>query len=457
MMTACSLCRATALILLATFLSLTLTVPSRAGGASPGRGAKLRATHQVVVTNITDTNTLQLPREALPLVSIPTVSVGDTNNAATEAAEIAALGSVSQAFRISENEVTVAQYTAFLNSVAAVRTRANRSVVDSLYNRASMAAPKNVSGISRQGRGTGPSPFVYAPIGNGDHPMANVTWLNAARFANWMHNGATNGADTESGSYTLSSRTRDATGVARTLGAKWWIPTEDEWFKAAYYKGGSSNAGYHSFPTRSDSQSPGNSDPAATNQANYRVLNQNFCVTQTNAFDRGQNYLTPVGFFTNSPSAYGTFDQAGNVQEWTETEVFQRRRSARVLRGGSWQTNLETSRPREIFRANAAGRTSGFRLASAATIGTPGAGLTGNVFLSTGEGTQRRVSVPPGGNFAALFDPAVPVAVRAVAETIDPAAQGPQTNGSFAVTDTNSRIIRLTVQIIGNTITILPQ
>lgn len=448
------LCPAIMPILLAAFLSLAFPMPSHAGGG--GGGTKLRATHQVVITNITDTNTLQLPREALPLISVPTVGVGDASNAAAETAEVPAVGSVSQPFRIAEDEVTVAQYTAFLNSVAAVRTRANGSVVDSLYNRASMGVPKNVSGISRRGKGTGASPFIYAPIGNGDHPMANVTWLNAARFANWMHNGATNGADTESGAYTLNVLNRSATNVSRNPNAKWWIPSEDEWFKAAYYKGGGTNAGYHSFPTQSES-SPGNNDPAAINQANYRTVGRAFCVTQTNTFDKGQNYLTPVGFFTNSPGPYGTFDQAGNVQEWTDTEVFQRRRSARVLRGGSWQTNLETFRPREISRANSANRTSGFRLASAATIGTPGSGLTGNVFLSTGQDTQRRVSVAPGGSFTALFDPEVPVAVRAVAETVDPAAQGPQTSGTFAVTDTNSRVIRFTVQIIGNTITILPQ
>jgi len=440
-------------ILSAALLMLALLMPAHAGGG--GGGGKLRATHQVIIINATDVNSLQLPRESLPLISMPTVGVGDSGNAAVDTDEVPALGSVSQPFRIAENEVTVAQYMTFLNSVAAVRTRANRSVINSLYNRASMGAPKNVSGIARTGKGTAASPFAYTPIGNSEHPMANVTWLNAARFANWMHNGATNGANTETGAYALNGRTRDATGIARDIGAKWWIPSEDEWFKAAYYKGGGTNAGYYSFPTQSES-SPGNSDPAAINQANHRVLNETFCVTQTNVFDRGQNYLTPVGFFPNSPGPYGTFDQAGNVQEWTDTEVFQGR-PARVLRGGSWQTNLETFRPRQISRANSANRTFGFRLASAATVGTPAAGLTGNVLLSTGQAPQRAIAVPPAGSFTAFFDPNVPVAVRAVAETVDPAAQGPQTNGTFAVTDTNTRVIRLTVQVIGNSITILPQ
>lgn len=434
------------------FTTAVLPVGSIAGGG--GTGKTFNA--QVRIKNITEANATGVSQESIPRVSIPTVMVGDPGNAAAETSEAPAVGSVASSFRIAANEVTVAQYTAFLNSVAAVRSRANRTVVDSLYNRASMGRPKNVSGISRQGKGTTASPFVYAPIGNGEHPMANVSWLNAARFANWLHNGATNGADTESGAYTLNGRSKEAAGITRNPDAKWWIPNEDEWFKAAYYKGGDASAGYHSFPTRSDLP-PGNDNPAATNQANFRVLNQTFCVTQTNAFDRGQNYLTPVGFFTNSSSPYGTFDQAGNVQEWTETEILQRRSPARVLRGGTWRTNLETLRPRATARASSAANTAGFRLASAPTIGTPDGRLTGNVLMRAGHqllsGRQARIAV--GETVAISANAGSQFLIVAEAETIDPAAQGPQTNVPVTLSDTN-RIFRFTVQVIGDSITVLP-
>ena len=45
---------------------------------------------------------------------------------------------------------------------------------------------------------------------------------------------------------------------------------------------------------------------------------------------------TDVGAYLNAPSHYGTFDQAGNVEEWTEEIVFV---TNRRLRGGSWNYN----------------------------------------------------------------------------------------------------------------------
>ena len=69
-------------------------------------------------------------------------------------------------------------------------------------------------------------------------------------MANWLHNGKGSG-DTETGAYTLTNA-NDLTMV-KNSGAKYWIPSEDEWYKAAYYKRGGTNAGYWMYPTQSDS------------------------------------------------------------------------------------------------------------------------------------------------------------------------------------------------------------
>ena len=193
--------------------------------------------------------------QAQPLVTIETVPVGNAGNAA----DSTGYGSVAHNFNIGTYEVTIGQYTDFLNSVAATDTY-------SLYN-ASMATDLNVAGISR----SGPSGlYTYAVINNsgdsGNRPITFVSWFDAARFANWMNNGATVGASTETGAYTLNGAT---TGIiTKNAGATWWIPSEDEWYKAAYYKGGGTNAGYWLYPTESDS-APGNTIGGAANQANY--------------------------------------------------------------------------------------------------------------------------------------------------------------------------------------------
>jgi len=74
-----------------------------------------------------------------------------------------------------------------------------------------------------------------APVARpGDIPISYVGLYSAARFCNWLHNGATNGADTETGAYTLNGMTN---GILppRNPGAKYWLPNRKEWFKAAYY------------------------------------------------------------------------------------------------------------------------------------------------------------------------------------------------------------------------------
>jgi formylglycine-generating enzyme required for sulfatase activity len=115
-------------------------------------------------------------------------------------------------------------------------------------------------------------------------------------------------------------------------GAQFYIPTENEWYKAAYYKSGGTNAGYWGYTTKSNT-APGNAIGSLTNQANYFAA-FTYAVTQSSTTSSSQNYLTNVGAFTNSASAYGTFDQGGNVYEWND--LTGAAGSTRGIRGGYW-------------------------------------------------------------------------------------------------------------------------
>jgi len=138
--------------------------------------------------------------------------------------------------------------------------------------------------------------------------MAYVTWFNAARMANWMHNGQGSGS-TEIGAYNLLGDTAGVFFLAEP-GALFRLPTENEWYKAAYYSGNADN--YWLYPTQSN-EVPGNVVGGAANQANTLAgPNYVFSVTQSSQ-NTGQNCLTDVGAFIGSASHYGTFDQGGNV------------------------------------------------------------------------------------------------------------------------------------------------
>ena len=114
-----------------------------------------------------------------------------------------------------------------------------------------MSAPRG--GIDRVGVAGG----YYYNVKNyyGNKPVNWLTWFSSARYCNWLHNnkptGAQNNSTTEDGAYTLNGAV-SGNSVAKKAGAKYHIPTENEWYKAAYYKGGSTNAGYWLYATQSD-------------------------------------------------------------------------------------------------------------------------------------------------------------------------------------------------------------
>lgn len=252
-------------------------------------------------------------------VAIEMVTVGDPGNAPNADG----LGAVPYAYRIGTYEITIGQYADFLNAVAA-------SDPYGLYNEM-MATAVTVAGIERSGDS---GSHRYRVIGSPLRPITYVSWWDAARFCNWLHNGQGSGS-TEEGAYPLDGAV-DGVPPKASANARFTIPTESEWFKAGYFKGGDANAGYWAYATQSDTP-PGNDPLGGPNQANYRAAGV-FCTTQQQAFHETASYLTDVGAFSGSISAYGTFDQQGNVQEWNDlTGVSD---PARGLRGGSWYQGL---------------------------------------------------------------------------------------------------------------------
>jgi formylglycine-generating enzyme len=298
-------------------------------------------------------------------VTFTMLSVADAGNAADTAT---GFGAVGYEFTIARTAVTIGQYTSFLNAVA--KTDPHR-----LYNPA-LGTDRNVGGITRVGR---PGSYSYSVLnvdGNtADRPITYVSWFDTARFANWMANGQPRGPQTarttENGSYNLARSTggravpRNVTNPNTRRPPTFFIPTENEWYKAAYSspdKGGSSVPGYWTFATQSDS-APTNLPPesAPVGNANY-LVGPVYCVTQSNVFDPGQNYLTAVDAFADSGSRYGTLNQNGSVYQWND--LAGRAGLHRGLRGGFWAGGAVTLRSSTFTQVPAVreANDSGFRL-----------------------------------------------------------------------------------------------
>jgi formylglycine-generating enzyme required for sulfatase activity len=293
-------------------------------------------------------------------VTIDWVTVGHAGNAADTAdgdaftTGVQRYGAVGYTYQIGKYEVTNAQYTAFLNAADPSGANAN-----GVYN-SNMGSNARGGITYTAGAASGAKYTIRTSMG--DKPVNYVSWYDAARFANWLHNGQGSGS-TETGAYTLSLNT----GIITKNGeANVWLPSEDEWYKAAYYDptpgaGGGDNYWRHATqsntaPTIASANSTGDISNPGANVANY-----------ASGADWGG---TPVqnGNVTTVGSAaannyFGTADQGGNLHEWNDAVIDG---SSRGLRGASWfgnATTMSASARRDNAPTNE-GDAAGFRVAS---------------------------------------------------------------------------------------------
>jgi formylglycine-generating enzyme len=247
------------------------------------------------------------------------VTVGNPGNTA----DAAGYGAVGNTYQIGKYEVTAGQYTEFLNAVANTDTYGLYNPEMSSSGDGCKIQQTLVLGVYRYS--------VAQDYAN--RPVNFVSFWDAARFANWLHNGQPigpqNASTTEDGAYTLNSYNgREGHTIKRNPWAEWWIPGESEWYKAAYHKNDGPTGNYWYYPTGA-SVVPSNRliNPDPGNNATF--YNNGYTIG-------GPYWRTEVGAHENSESPYGTFDQGGNVREWNDTVVGGSTTIGRGVRGGCW-------------------------------------------------------------------------------------------------------------------------
>jgi formylglycine-generating enzyme required for sulfatase activity len=184
-------------------------------------------------TDESHTYGFRLASSSNPLALAHFVTVGNAGNPN----DTTGYGGVNYQYQIGKYCVTNSDYEDFLDAVAATDSYGLYGV-----NMGSDAR----GGITRSGSS---GSYTYSTRANMcAKPVNFVSWFDAARYCNWLHN---NYGSTETGAYTLNGAT-SGNAVAKNPGALYWIPTENEWYKAAYHKSGGLNTGYWAYATQSD-------------------------------------------------------------------------------------------------------------------------------------------------------------------------------------------------------------
>lgn len=265
-----------------------------------------------------------------PLSGIDFVTIGATYGGAGNAAyqsgipnqRVNGRGSVACEYKIGRMEVTTAQWVEFFNAAF------DRPQADWIP----WVAPPGFWGAQGTTPNTTGGLRWMVPAGNENRPVGDISWRMAAIYCNWLHNGkSTDRSAFLNGAYDVSTFGFDGNRFtdqdAHHPDAKYWVPTWDEWLKAAHFDPDKQNqdgstGGWWQYSNTSDTAPV--YGPPGTGQANAGFTSPN-------------PFVIPLGAYPDVQSPWGLLDVAGGTSEWTESIIDQSAGGRfRIFDGSRW-------------------------------------------------------------------------------------------------------------------------
>lgn len=209
---------------------------------------------------------------------------------------------------------------------------------------------------------------VTAGPHTGNEPAADMTWYEAAAFVNWLNTSTGHQAAydlTYSGGWSMNLWSSgnawqlDGENLYRHKDAYYFLPSEDEWYKAAYHQNDGVTANYWDYATGSNTiPTQALTDGTLAGSA---VFNGSEAGVPADPADVN---------LAGGLSAYGTMGQNGNVWEWQESAfdgINNTSSEGRAVRGGYWfgvGVYLRSSDRYDATAPELLGNNFGFRIAS---------------------------------------------------------------------------------------------
>lgn len=234
-------------------------------------------------------------------------------------------GSVGYTYRIARMEVSSRQWVEFVNTFS---TQDYPTTTLGYRNFTLPPASAYGIGIDFSYAGPGRRYTTIATDGRdlGNLPVPGMNWRDAAMFCNWLHNGES--SDPESllhGAYDVSTwgqvqvnpqgRIRFTDALTHEPGARYWIPTLDEWLKAAAYdpdRFGPGQDGWWSHLNSSDQPAISGVPGEGTTSGGLNLLD----------YPPGGPWTIPLGAYSDALSPWGLLDTASGASEWLEEPFY---------------------------------------------------------------------------------------------------------------------------------------